>query len=366
MALLDRLPTRPTPRTVAAWVVAIVLLRAVLVALYMSLGNVQAGEPADLMIELLDEFTAAIPGLALAVVVAAAAAYWPLDRANWRRSIVPIVLVFFLFSVSHTLAMELLRGAFYPLLGRVRELSSAHLLLAIGHEMPNDVFFYALFVSGVGLWRFSWEVSEREHHAVELRRSLAEAQLTSLRLQLQPHFLFNALNTVSSVMYDDPRRADSMLGELAELLRASLRTTDRDAVPLRDEIAIAERYVRLQRERFGERLRVSFDVADDCMGVPVPVFLLQPLIENAVRHGRVERLGEGVIRVTAHRDHETLELTVWDDGTGEATTTPGTGLGLRATAERLRLLYGEASTFSAGPADAGWRVRIAIPVHASN
>lgn len=367
MGLFDRLPPRPRASRVALWVATVVLVRAFLIAVYATLGDLQEGDHGTFARRLVDEGTAAVVALALLGIVAWGAARWPLGEGRWRRSLAPLVALFVGYSVARTVGMETLRWLVYPVLGvPPRDYGVTSLVLAIGHEMPNDLFYFALFVVSVELWRFWWQATERERREVELQRSLAEAQLTSLRLQLQPHFLFNALNTVSATMYDDPRRADTMLGELSELLRASLRAHRSDQVSLREEVAIARRYVQLQHARFGDRLEVTFDIPEPCAAARVPVFVLQPLVENAVRHGRVERLGRGTIRVTARQAGDALTLEVWDDGDGTAPAHPGSGLGLRATSERLRLLYGQAASCEAGPADGGWRVRLTLPLQVTD
>lgn len=363
MAPLDHLPPRPSLRRIIAWLTAVVLVRVLLIAVYTTLGDLQAGDTGTWGRRLVDELTAGVTAVPLFALTAVGVARWPLRSPRWRVHILPLLLVFVGYSVVHTVMMEGLRWLSYPVFGMARPMGVSEMLLAIGHEMPNDLFYVAILVGAVELWRFWWEASERERRESELQRTLAEAQLTALRLQLQPHFLFNALNTISATMYDDPRAADSMLEELSELLRASLRTHQSDQVPLRDEVGIAERYVRLQRARFGDRLQVTIDVPSDCGAARVPVFVLQPLIENAVRHGSVERLGRGEVRVTARCEDGMLTLEVWDDGDGAAPpSAAGNGLGLHATRERLRLLYGEAARFEAGPADGGWRVRMALPL----
>lgn len=360
MGLFRHLPPRPAPARVAFWVALVLLVRTVLLTAYLVLGDRQRGQVDTLPLRLVDEMTGAHTALPLLAVVAWAAARWPVARGNWRASLLPLSVVFLAFSIGHTLAMETSRWLLYPLIGATRAYSAAALRLAVWHELPMDLFNYATFVAAIALWRFWWQATERERRDADLRRALVEAQLSALRLQMQPHFLFNALNTVSATMYDDPKRADAMLGELSELLRASLRTSSGDTVPLREELNIATRYVRLQRERFGDRLDVSFDVPDDCLGVAVPILVLQPLIENAVRHGRVERLGKGTVRVVARRGGDHLSIDVWDDG-GDGSAAGGTGLGLRSIEERLRLLHGDAASFNAGAADGGWKVRVTLP-----
>jgi signal transduction histidine kinase len=360
MNLLDGLPPRPGPRRVALWVTVVFGVRTLLSIVYLVLGDVQEGRVGTLSQRIVDEVTGFGAILPLLLLIVVMALRWPLSGPRPWRAMAMQGLCVIPISAAHTTLMELLRVAAYPLIGDTREFGLHRWLLSVAHELPNDLFYVSIVVAAIELWRFWWRATERERAETELRRSLAEAQLQSLRLQLQPHFLFNALNTVSSTMYEDPARADSMLGHLADLLRASLRTERGDTVPLAEEVAIAKAYVTLQQERFGDRLAVEWDVASDLGDAPVPVFLLQPLLENAVRHGGVERRGHGVVRVTARAERDGLRLQVWDDGPG-GDTIAGGGLGLRATAERLRLLYGEAAEWTAGPVANGWQVRMWLP-----
>ncbi|MGH9162128.1 MAG: histidine kinase [Vicinamibacteraceae bacterium] len=206
---------------------------------------------------------------------------------------------------------------------------------------------YTLFVSGV--WLFDRLAAEREAalQAAQLESQLRQAQLQGLRLQLQPHFLFNALNTISSTMYDDPRAADTMLSRLAELLRVSLKTTQTQEVPLATEIESLEHYIALLRARFGDRLLLQIDVEDGLRHALAPSLILQPLIENAVRHGNLSRVGTGRIAVRACAVGERMRVEVEDDGQGpeDAVDVTSKGLGIPATVQRLRLLYGAAQRF---------------------
>jgi hypothetical protein len=362
MGLFDLLPPQPPRRRVALGVTAIVLVRAMLVTVYETLDDLEQGVRDTLGAHLIDEFTGATMALPLLALLASGVSRRPLRRGVWLEHTPAVAVLFISYSAAHTVGMELLRHLLRPLVQLDSVLNAPLLLLAIGRELPNDLFYVALVIASVELWQFWWHATENQRIAAERQRHFVEAQLTALRLQLQPHFLFNALNTVSATMYDDPRRADTMLGDLAELLRASLRRPHNDLVPLREELAIADRYIDLQTARFGNRLSVHRDIEDSCLGVPVPLFLLQPLLENAVRHGRVERLGSGRIVVSARYTGTLLVLDVWDDGGDEANASAGHGLGLRATRERLQLQFGERATLSSGPAEGGWRVRISLPV----
>ena len=171
-----------------------------------------------------------------------------------------------------------------------------------------------------------------------LERSYADARLHTLRMQLDPHFLFNALNTISAEVARDGRLARAMIEHLAILLRLSLDERSRDAVPLADELAMLDHYLAIQRLRFGERLAVRYDVPADAAGAIVPSLLIQPLVENAIRHGIAPRLAGGVVEVAARRAGSRLLITVSDDGVGlPAGWIAGSreGVGLSVTRERV-------------------------------
>jgi signal transduction histidine kinase len=335
-------------------------VRTLLSIVYLVLGDMQDGRTGTLGVRVIDEVTGFAAILPLLVLVAAMTVRWPLSGPRPWRAVGAQALCVVPISMLHTTLMEAMRVAAYPLIGDTRAFGWQRWMLSVAHELPNDLFYIAVVVTALELWRFWYQATERERTEAELRRSLAEAQLQSLRRQLPPHFLFNALNTVSSAMYDDPARADAMLGRVAELLRASLRTQRGDTVPLAEELEIAQAYVMLQQERFGERLDVRWEVMPELRAASVPVFLLQPLLENAVRHGGVERRGRGRILVQAAAERGGLRLVVWDDGPG-GDGGAGGGLGLRATAERLRLIYGEAAEWTAGPVADGWQVSMWLP-----
>ncbi|NUQ19380.1 MAG: histidine kinase [Gemmatimonadaceae bacterium] len=200
---------------------------------------------------------------------------------------------------------------------------------------------------------------------VRTQDRLAEAQLQSLRLQLQPHFLFNTLNTIIALIGPEPRAAERMVAGLSELLRASLRLADEQEVPLARELDHLQLYVEIQQTRFGERLGVDVDVDPAVRNALVPSLLLQPLVENAIRHGIAPRAAGGHISVRASRDADELRLEVQDDGVGATTrdgALPREGVGLGNTRERLRRLHGRRQRFAwESRPGAGFAVRIALP-----
>ncbi len=209
---------------------------------------------------------------------------------------------------------------------------------------------------------------ERERRAAELEARLASAQLQALRMQINPHFLFNALNSIAALVYVNPRAADEMLGDLSELLRRSLDSMEEQEIPLARELEFIGAYLGIERRRFGERLRVEQRVPDELGKALVPALILQPLVENAIRHGIEPRRGPGLISIEAKQEENRLHLIVRDDGRGlpggELSGSAGRGIGLANTQARLRGLYGKDQSFSFGKAEPqGCRVDIHLPFH---
>ena len=193
------------------------------------------------------------------------------------------------------------------------------------------------------------------------RRELVAAQLRALRAQLQPHFLFNTLHTIGVTAKQDGTTAARMTTLLGDLLRQSVQEREHATVPLAQELELLQPYVQLQQLRFGDRLQVVVDVPEDVLAAEVPDLVLQPLVENALRHG-IERLpGAGTIVVRARRSGPFLRLQVIDDGAGlDAAATEGTGLG--ATRARLAAIYGERAALELAPAGVrGTAVTLQVP-----
>jgi two-component system, LytTR family, sensor kinase len=201
---------------------------------------------------------------------------------------------------------------------------------------------------------------DRALRTSQLEARLAQAQLQMLRMQLQPHFLFNTLHSISALMHKDVRRADSMVAALSDLLRMSLQNIGAQEVPLQSELDFLQRYVEIMSLRFGDRLRVSIDVDPATRDARVPNLFLQPLVENSFRHGFGD-LGTGAISITVRRDGDMLRCDVIDDGRG-LRAGHKEGVGLASTRERLAFIYGDKHAFSLrGAPGGGVRVTMAIP-----
>jgi two-component system LytT family sensor kinase len=208
---------------------------------------------------------------------------------------------------------------------------------------------------------------DRTIRASQLEARLAQSQLQMLRMQLQPHFLFNTLHSISALMHKDVRRADSMIVALSDLLRMSLQNIGAQEVPLQSELDFLQRYLEIMEIRFQGALHVETAIEADVMEALVPNLILQPIVENALEHGVTRIDGSGHVEIGARRSGDQLILTVRDNGPGlveEATSKEGRGLGLRNTRARLAQLYGGAASFTLAPAPAGGVIaQITLPLH---
>lgn len=208
---------------------------------------------------------------------------------------------------------------------------------------------------------------EREQRASRLESQLAKANLRALKSQLQPHFLFNTMHSISALMLTDVRAADKMMTRLSDLLRMSLEHDGDQVTTLNRELEFANGYLQIEKIRFGNRLEVLSDVAPDTLDARVPHLLMQPLIENAIRHGIGRLTAGGRICIISRRNDSNLHLTISDNGPGfnnVSLTHSTSGLGLRATQERLQTLYGVDQKFEIlSPENGGAEISIRIPFH---
>lgn len=197
-------------------------------------------------------------------------------------------------------------------------------------------------------------VRERELAATRLAEQLAQANLQMLKMQLHPHFLFNTLNAISSLMHADADAADRMISRLSDLLRMALEKDDRPRARLKSELDFLRRYLDLEQIRFRDRLEVTIDVAPECASALVPRLILQPLVENAIRHGIAMRSAAGRLSIRAERRGDRMILDVADDGPGlPAGREPHLGVGLANTLARLEQLYGDDATLELVNAEEG-------------
>ena len=208
------------------------------------------------------------------------------------------------------------------------------------------VLFGGFYADMLAYWASIGVIHAIEYYRESRERALEATQLAldNLRSQLQPHFLFNTLQSISTLIHRDQGAADRMLTDLSELLRLSLQGSGAHEVPLREELGFLDRYLAIMRVRFGDRLVIDLDANDDVLGAMVPNLVLQPIVENAIQHGMADRPDVGHVAIRARRDGSKLRLEVADDGPGMSSAHPGNGIGLANTRERLRRLYGKAGS----------------------
>lgn len=269
-----------------------------------------------------------------------------------------------LFSALHTTWNFASRSVVFPLVG-LGPYDYGRMPLRYVMEFPMDLLVFTLIMGLAYLFDRYRESRDRELRLAQVETELTRVRLEALEGQLRPHFLFNVLNTISSVMYDDVAAADTMLARLADLLRRTLRRPGGGEVALAEELETLELYLGIMRARFGDRLSVEVSAAEEAYRASVPALVLQPLVENALRHGDP---GPGVaarVAVRARRENGRLVLEVEDNGPGIAGTPEeaiGAGVGLANTARRLEQLYGTAQSLRLqNLRDGGARVSVELP-----
>ncbi len=244
------------------------------------------------------------------------------------------------------------------------------LLGALGRTLPrfDGVLYHTLVLLSWSLLylgaRHYWALAAERERSLRAESLAREARLLALRYQIGPHFLFNALNAISTLVATGRKGdANAMIARLADLLRVSLQPPENGMIALRAELEIVQSYVAIERVRFADRLEVRIDTDARALDVPVPAMILQPLVENAVRHAVAMRDEPTCVTIAAALAGESLIMTVRDDGPGALESRAGFGVGLANTRERLIEAYGDAHTFVAGASDdGGFRVDITIPV----
>lgn len=260
-----------------------------------------------------------------------------------------------LHAVFDTLFVELFMKAFAP---------DKRVPVSVGGSIIIYIWVYGMFAAVVGLMLSNLAIQQRERLLAEARDAAHQAQLAALRFQLNPHFLFNTLNAISSLIVTRRNdEAEAMMDKLSDFLRATLTADPHRFVTLEDELDTLRAYLDIERVRFGPRLAVEIDCPADLRLALVPSFVLQPLVENAIKYAVAPSRAAVTIRVAADRAGENLILRVEDEGAVvRAVPESGAGVGLANVRARLGVLYGERGRLEAGPRDRGFACALTLPL----
>ena len=286
---------------------------------------------------------------------------YPIDRRTWRTALPLTVAV---TSVCVVIKYALL----VPLENSLGLARGATLAGALSRNFAGESMAFWAVIGIIHAFEFNRRYQEREIAAADLRTKLSEAQLEALRSQIHPHFLFNTLHSISTLMHRDVEAADSMLTRLSDLLRLTLKHRGENEITLRDELSLADHYLGIMSIRFGDRLTIAQTIEPETLDALVPQFLLQPLLENALQHGVAATSGPARVEISARSSDGRLWVGVTDDGRGGPSAHRGErhGMGLSNTRLRLEQLYGRdhALTLEKLP-QRGTRITVEMPYRRS-
>ena len=290
---------------------------------------------------------------------------FPLDKGKWPISVpvhiaAGIVLALFELAVD---AFVLPKIGYSGRLAGMTYTQIYYRFVIFNLHLSFTIYWIVLIISQA--MQYYKKYRARELQASQLEARLAQARLQVLKMQLHPHFLFNTLNAISELIYRDPESAEKMITDLSELLRLSFNNLETQEVPLRQELDFLQKYLEIEQMRFNDRLTVHMDIDDTAYDAAVPNMILQPLVENAIKHGLGPRSEGGRIDIAAVRSNGSLQLSVSDDGLGVASADIADldlGVGLSNTQLRLKHLYGDKHKFEMLQKDpTGLKINMTIP-----
>jgi two-component system, LytTR family, sensor kinase len=290
---------------------------------------------------------------------------FPVEGPRPIRAVGAHVIAAGMFSIFHAACMQGVRAILWPgitpALGWTMYVQSAYL-----RNLDWTLMTYTTIIGLSYALAYYRESQERALTAAHLETQLVEAQLRTLQAELHPHFLFNTLHAISTLVHTNPDAADRMISRLSDLLRITFDRSGAARISLQEEIEFLAKYLEIEQTRFQDRLAVVYDIDPDTLDAEVPSLILQPLVENAIKHGVSPRSGSGTVHITSRRDDDALWLEVRDNGvglTGGARARLNDGVGLSNTRERLGCMYGTAQSLEFSDGNDGLAVRLRIPFH---
>jgi two-component system, LytTR family, sensor kinase len=300
----------------------------------------------------IDEMTGVYTALAAIPIIFWTARRFPITRQTWKTAIPIAFAGACAYSALHTTLMWITRIAIYPAAGQ-GSYDYGNMIFRYPMEASNDLISFATITGFIYFMDRMAAARQAELAAADLQTKLAEAQLENLRLQLNPHFLFNTLNAISSVMYEDLAKADEMLTKLSDFLRIVLASNGVHQVALDEELAVERKYVEIMTARLEQRLDLRVNVEAGAASAIVPFMILQPLLENSIRHGTPGNRGALDIGIDVARRNGSTVICVTDDGIGFNPENGTRGHGLALVNSRLDHMYGGAATFTIARRDGG-------------
>jgi signal transduction histidine kinase len=290
-----------------------------------------------------------------------------LDSERWMRALTLHAGAAMVFSIIHGACMMAARAALWPEMRKVSLDRFAS--YAQSHYLDNLDWALMTYAALVGLSyavTYYREAQVRALKAANLESSLVKARLRTLEAELHPHFLFNTLHAISTLVHTDPEAADRMISRLSDLLRLTFDRSGAAQIALKEELEFLQKYLQIEQIRFQDRLSIHFDIDPETLDAEVPRLILQPLVENAIKHGISPRSGSGSVEISARRQDRDLWVQVRDDGVGlspNARARFNDGVGLSNTRARLECLYGNRHRLEFDEGDRGLAVRMLIPLH---
>jgi two-component system, LytTR family, sensor kinase len=289
-----------------------------------------------------------------------------LDSDQWLRALAKHALAAVGFSLIHTAIMLTVRALLWPELRTMP--AQVAMTYAQSTYLRNLDWTLVTYAAVVGLsyaLDYYREAQARALKAAYLETSLMEARLKTLQAELHPHFLFNTLHAISTLLHTDPEAADRMISRLSDLLRLTFDRSGAGSVPLKEELEFLQKYLEIEQIRFQDRLSVRFDIDPETLDVEVPRLILQPLVENAIKHGVAPKSGAGLVQISAKRKADKIWIEVRDNGVGlskHARMRFTTGVGLSNTRARLECLYGAGQRLDFNDGNDGLAVEMLIPL----
>jgi hypothetical protein len=287
----------------------------------------------------------------------------PIARHRWVPAVAFHVAGGLVIAAAHSALAMALYGVLFPDTFATEMYGEMFVGFLVARVHFSVFTYWAILGTGYAFTYYE-ELRRRQIVASQLEAQLAHAQLQALRMQLHPHFLFNTLHAISVLVEEHPSAAKRMITKLGDLLRLSMETSGVQEVSLREELEFLRLYLEIEQIRFHDRLSVRYEIPDDALAARVPIFILQPVVENAIKHGIAQRAGAGTIEIGAARANGRLRLWVWNDG-GAALRPDGSpwrdGIGLGTTRARLDHLYGPNGVIDVQSDAGAVRVQVSLP-----